>query len=327
MYNQNNLPAINSYEDLIAFNNSLPQTSQPLNIEKVSYAKNIITVNGEKVGIDRFLYNYIINPCSLTGKINRLREYDFSRLVLLVYPEAFLEEFKSRVNNLILLGMLEDKRITLWDFQIEIGTDDITIVASNNPRAEEVVIPYFITRIGKSAFQYHSSLRKVFFQDGSRLKSIDGRAFFACKHLKEINLPDGLTNIWDECFSETALESIRLPDNLKKIDYGAFSQCVELRSVTIGKVVKEIGTSAFCFCANLQKVKILGNVEKIGENAFSYTDIEELVLPNSVKKSLYEVAKKMFKSYYTPISINSDLDAVKVAIADGCINLKSVRFI
>ena len=54
-------------------------------------------------------------------------------------------------------------------------------------------------------------------------------------------------------------------------------------------------------------------MEKIGENAFSYTDIEELVLPTSVKKSLYEVAKKMFKSYYTPISINSDLYAVKVA--------------
>ena len=165
MRNSNTLPTINSYKDFIAFNNSLPVSSPPLNIERVSYSKNIIIVNSQSLGIDRFLYNYITNPCKLTGKINRLREYDFSRLVLLVYPEAFLEEFKSRVNNLILLGMLEDKRITLWDFQIEIGTDDITIVASNNPRAEEVVIPYFITRIGKSAFQYHSSLRKVFFQD------------------------------------------------------------------------------------------------------------------------------------------------------------------
>ena len=61
MQTMQSLPTINSYKDLINFNNSLPKASQVLDIERVSYAKNIITVNGETIGIDRFLYNYIKN--------------------------------------------------------------------------------------------------------------------------------------------------------------------------------------------------------------------------------------------------------------------------
>ena len=60
MRNSNTLPTINSYKDFIAFNNSLPVSSPPLNIERVSYSKNIIIVNSQSLGIDRFFYNYVL---------------------------------------------------------------------------------------------------------------------------------------------------------------------------------------------------------------------------------------------------------------------------
>ena len=54
MQTMQSLPTINSYKDLINFNNSLPKASQVLDIERVSYAKNIITVNGETIGVSVF---------------------------------------------------------------------------------------------------------------------------------------------------------------------------------------------------------------------------------------------------------------------------------
>ena len=94
-HNLNNLPVISDYDDLVNFNNSLPSSFQPLNIESVSYAKNIIIANGDSIGIDRFLYNYITSPYRLTGNIVRLKEYDFSKLSLLLHPREFFEEFEA----------------------------------------------------------------------------------------------------------------------------------------------------------------------------------------------------------------------------------------
>ena len=353
MQDSNNLPIISNYNDLIAFNNSLPQTSQPLDIKWVSYAKDKIKVNGEKVGIDRFLYNYVLNPRKLIGEVNRLKDYDFSRLYLLLHPESFFEEFQAYVNNLILLGLVANKKLTLWDFEIEIDGDDITITEFKNTSAEEVVIPYFITRIGNNAFsrfyEYYN-IRKLIVQEGSRLKSLGKAAFYGCKYLKEINLPDTLTEIGYACFENTALKSVILPDNLITISVDAFKwcknlknvvipdtvnvirertfvNCLGLKSITIGKGVKKIGEAAFCNCISLKDITILGDVEKIGEDAFSHTDIEELVLPKSVKASLFEYAKKRANGIFNPISVESALDAVKGTIAKGCDNLKSVEFV
>ena len=74
MLNPNNLPVINSYKDLINFNNSLPQTSKSLTIEKVAYSKNMITVNGQSFGIERFLYNYLLKPRKLRGKVESISD-------------------------------------------------------------------------------------------------------------------------------------------------------------------------------------------------------------------------------------------------------------
>ena len=456
MRNSNTLPTINSYKDFIAFNNSLPVSSPPLNIERVSYSKNIIIVNSQSLGIDRFFYNYVLSPRKLTGKVNRLRNYDFSKFFLLLQPKAFFKNFQSHVNNLIMIG---ENRLILWEFEIEILKEDITITQYMNPAAEEVVIPYFITKIDVSAFNAHDNLKKVVIQDGSKLRSIENSGFWHCSKLKEINLPKNLKKIGKLAFADTGLESIELPDsitdiesgcfsaaklksvklpsnlktlcnsvfsdcknltevilpkNLKVISEGAFAYsglssiefpshlkvinasaftnceslrsvifnkeletigdkvflgcsllsemdlpnslikigfqafygctalnkavvihdrveelgacafelCSEVRSVTIGKGIKHIGIMTFLDCHALREVKILGDLTSIGTDAFKATSIEELVLPKSVKNSIYNSARAKAQGRH----IKSHLEAVKYTIAPKCDNLKSVRF-
>ena len=56
----------------------------------------------------------------------------------------------------------------------------------------------------------------------STLKRIEYCAFENCKSLKSITLPDKLEYIGECCFSESALESVRLPPALKTIGSSAF---------------------------------------------------------------------------------------------------------
>jgi len=50
------------------------------------------------------------------------------------------------------------------------------------------------------------------------------------------------------------LESIIIPDQVRRIGENAFAECNELRSITIGKNVREIGSAAFASCYNLDSV-------------------------------------------------------------------------
>jgi hypothetical protein len=78
------------------------------------------------------------------------------------------------------------------------------------------------------------------------VKSIGGCAFFGCKSLTSLTIPDGLTEIGECAFlSCTGLESISIPDSVTKIGERAFKFC--------GKLV--ITTPAGSYAAEFAKKK------------------------------------------------------------------------
>lgn len=52
----------------------------------------------------------------------------------------------------------------------------------------------------------------------STLKVLGNRTFKDCNKLKNIQLPEGLLNIGDECFHRTALTAITLPVTLQDVE-------------------------------------------------------------------------------------------------------------
>ncbi|RAW47457.1 hypothetical protein DQW92_01315, partial [Metamycoplasma hominis] len=54
--------------------------------------------------------------------------------------------------------------------------------------------------------------------------------------------------------------------------------------VTIPGSVKEIGESAFSDCKNLKEVTLNEGLEKIGAWAFKYTNIKSITIPGSIKE-------------------------------------------
>ena len=101
------------------------------------------------------------------------------------------------------------------------------------------------------------------------VKVIANNAFFRCKSLTSINIPDSVTSIeawaFDSCHS---LTSINIPDCVTSIENSTFSWCHSLRNINISDTVTRIGDNAFSNCKSLKNINIPNGVTRIGDSAF-----------------------------------------------------------
>ena len=90
-------------------------------------------------------------------------------------------------------------------------------------------------------------MRRVTFEQGSRLEVLENYAFSECTSLKTIALPDTLTTIGENCFSRSGLNEIRIPENIKIIESNAFSECKDLYMINLANnsLLSEIKNQAF----------------------------------------------------------------------------------
>jgi hypothetical protein len=92
-----------------------------------------------------------------------------------------------------------------------------------------------------------------------------------------------VTSIGVDAFSDAAITSVIIGDNVKDIGLQAFMYCKSLVSVTIGKSVTTIGQNAFLLCTNLTKVTIGNSVNIIDDSAFgACINLPSIIIPNSV---------------------------------------------
>ena len=97
------------------------------------------------------------------------------------------------------------------------------------------------------------------------LRIIQKRAFYRCKELKEITLPDTLTKIGAEAFYFCPIEKLELPEGLQKLDHKAFFGCKRLKNVYIPESVTYLGEEAFHGCNWLEYLEIHHDPKYIGD--------------------------------------------------------------
>ena len=92
------------------------------------------------------------------------------------------------------------------------------------------------------------------------------------EHLKTVKLvvfKDGVTGIGDYAFFEAVkLDSVKLPNTLKRIGGWAFETCYNLRLTRLPDKVQEIGQSAFNACSKVALPTLPSDLQKIGNGAF-----------------------------------------------------------
>ncbi|MCL2813959.1 MAG: leucine-rich repeat protein [Oscillospiraceae bacterium] len=125
-----------------------------------------------------------------------------------------------------------------------------------------------VISIGDSAFYNCRTLTQIILPDG--LKSIGERAFYNCENLTEINIPAGVSKIGDRTFYNCGkLAIITIPDGLEAIGEYAFYNCDSLTSVDIPEGVIVIENYVFYDCGGLLSVTVPNGVQSIGSSAFS----------------------------------------------------------
>ena len=145
---------------------------------------------------------------------------------------------------------------------------------------------------------------------------------------KNLNIPaeiDGIKvkEIGINAFCCVEISSLTLPEGLVVIKESAFDCCDELKKVVFPTSLRVIEDEAFSGCNSLTTVKFNEGLEYIEDSAFSYTNIQKLVLPNS----LIEIGESAFECCdFESIAFGSKLKIIgERAFADNPA-LKNIKF-
>ena len=172
-------------------------------------------------------------------------------------------------------------------FSINPDGKSVTLSGLINRNATKVVIPstvnnYPVTGIGYKAFSGCSGLKNVTIPDS--VTEISSYAFNDCTGLKSVTIPNSVTSIGNLAFCGcSGLKNVTIPDSVTSIGNAAFYGCTGLKSVTIPNSVTTIGNLAFCGCYSLTIVTIPDSVTAIGDSAFSgCSGLTSVTIPDSV---------------------------------------------
>ena len=171
----------------------------------------------------------------------------------------------------------------------------------------KIELPDNIVEISEAAFASNSAITAVKFGStptSSKLKTIGAKAFYNAGLSENIQFPDGLETLKDDCFARNELTSVKLPDNIKEV-WGRVFSYNKITTADLGKFkdvnvriwskdlhttprvdakanmqnVVPYGMFAFNNISKFEDIKIPAHVWGIGESAFAENNLTSLQLP------------------------------------------------
>lgn len=132
---------------------------------------------------------------------------------------------------------------------------------------EVVRIPEEVKEIRRQAFLDARLLGKMeVLVIPASVRKMERLAFAGMPHLKKVELLAGIATLEQGVFRNCMeLESILMPNTLRKIESRAFENCLQLKEVTLPQVWVQISEDAFLNCVGLKNKRIEKAMEEAAE--------------------------------------------------------------
>ena len=176
----------------------------------------------------------------------------------------------------------------LEEYTIKDGTVTLADELFESSQGNAFHIPASVEQIGNGAFAY-TQIKAL--PEMLGLKRIGGEAFYGCKNLKKLTIPEtveyiggrafyGCSNIWSltynainaECESfmepNAPLEKIVIGGKVRRLPNGIFSGR-EFTEVALPSCLERIDDYAFSGCENLTTINLSDSIRYIGKSVFS----------------------------------------------------------
>ena len=238
----------------------------------------------------------------------------------------------------------------------EIGGKTVSKVLENTFRDDsssikELVVPSSIAEGDCSFLCDMSGIERVIFLEG--VKKLPKISF--CDDLKNIELPDSVTDISFTISCCPKLDKVNIPKNVSRIVY-SFDNCSSLKEITVSpenanfssdngsiynknkteliraasvesfefsKTTKEIGNYAFDGCDKLLEIIVPSSVKKIGDNAFcDCTALKKAVILGCNSKLSPQAFRRCEK--LEEVSLADCVTSIGSKAFEGCSALKKV---
>ncbi|WP_426350054.1 leucine-rich repeat protein [Alloiococcus sp. CFN-8] len=243
----------------------------------------------ETIGNNAFYFPHQLTSLDLSGT-----------KVKSIGNSAFYQSYS--INNLVLPETLETIGTQAFAYMNYYGTSSSY---GNVEPIKEVVIPSKVNTIPTNAFNYTRYLEKITVDESNAvytstvegllivrdtgaihiwplgnttteftipdsMTSIPSSMFANNKSLKKIIIPGHVTSVGSSAFSGSNIETVVFERSNNGIVIGsmAFSNCINLTSVTLPRGLTSIGSNAFSSSTALESIVIPGTVVTIGDNAF-----------------------------------------------------------
>ncbi len=177
-----------------------------------------------------------------------------------------------------------------------------------------------IKEIGKAAFKGCVNLTSIDILD--TVEIIGEEAFADCVNLTTINFETGskLKTINARAFMRSGVTNVVIPDSVENVGDAAFYRCENLNSITIGSAVKTIGDACFFACYNLVTVEFKGTaitqigstctIDPIGGTETSSTGLKGGVFDDCIR--------------LTTITLPTSVTKIGDYAFDGCLSLSEI---